>query len=207
MKDPAFLFYYQDFLVGTEFMTHEERGIYITMICHLADKGFLSREHMHSICKGCAFSSLLISKFTVDENGNYFNKRLRAEMEKRRLYTESRRKNAKAYAQHMENENENENINVVKDKKAFNLPTIEEVRAYCKERGNDVDPSKWHNFYSAKGWMIGKNKMKDWKAAVRTWETKHGIVKVKPPEYKTCPEDQEKVSKMIKETLSKMEAA
>jgi hypothetical protein len=52
----------------------------------------------------------------------------------------------------------------------FTPPTLEEVAAYCKERNNGVDPQKWYDFYSAKGWMIGKNKMKDWKAAVRTWE-------------------------------------
>ena len=54
--------------------------------------------------------------------------------------------------------------------KRFIPPTIEEVKAYCQERNNNVDPEKWYDFYSAKGWMIGKNKMKDWKAAVRTWE-------------------------------------
>lgn len=50
------------------------------------------------------------------------------------------------------------------------LPTIEEVKEYCIERKNAVDPEKWFDFYSSKGWMIGKNRMKDWKAAVRTWE-------------------------------------
>jgi hypothetical protein len=52
----------------------------------------------------------------------------------------------------------------------FIPPTLEEVTSYCKERNNSVDPQKWYDFYAAKGWMIGKNKMKDWKAAVRTWE-------------------------------------
>lgn len=52
----------------------------------------------------------------------------------------------------------------------FTPPTIDEVKAYCFERGNKVDADRWYDFYSAKGWMIGKNKMKDWKAAVRTWE-------------------------------------
>ncbi|MBW2003040.1 MAG: hypothetical protein JRI72_00285 [Deltaproteobacteria bacterium] len=54
--------------------------------------------------------------------------------------------------------------------KKFIPPSLEEVKSYCKERGNKVDPAKWHDFYTAKNWMIGKNKMKDWKAAVRTWE-------------------------------------
>lgn len=52
----------------------------------------------------------------------------------------------------------------------FAPPTLEEVKEYCRERGNEVDPEKFIDFYESKGWMIGKNKMKDWKAAVRTWE-------------------------------------
>lgn len=52
----------------------------------------------------------------------------------------------------------------------FIPPTLEEVISYCKERNNSVDPQKWYDFYESKGWMIGKNKMKNWKAAVRTWE-------------------------------------
>lgn len=55
-------------------------------------------------------------------------------------------------------------------RKPFSPPTVEEVRAYCTERGNDVDPEAFVDFYESKGWMIGKNRMKDWKAAVRTWE-------------------------------------
>ena len=57
-----------------------------------------------------------------------------------------------------------------KNIKRFSAPLVDDIRNYCIERKNNVDPVKWFNFYSAKGWMIGKNKMKDWKAAVRTWE-------------------------------------
>lgn len=49
-------------------------------------------------------------------------------------------------------------------------PSIEEVEAYCSERGNRVDPQKWFDYYSSNGWKVGKNPMKDWKACVRTWE-------------------------------------
>lgn len=52
----------------------------------------------------------------------------------------------------------------------FTPPTLEEVTAYCKERGNDVNAEKWFNHYTTVGWMVGKNKMKDWRAAVRKWE-------------------------------------
>lgn len=52
----------------------------------------------------------------------------------------------------------------------FSPPTLDEVRNYCRERQNNVDPERWYDFYQSKGWMVGRNKMKDWKAAVRTWE-------------------------------------
>ena len=59
---------------------------------------------------------------------------------------------------------------ISKKESRFAPPTLEEVRDYCYERKNNIDPSKFIDFYESKGWMIGKNKMKDWKAAVRTWE-------------------------------------
>jgi hypothetical protein len=52
----------------------------------------------------------------------------------------------------------------------FLPPPLEEIKIYCEERKNSVDPQRFLDFYQAKNWMIGKNKMKDWRAAVRTWE-------------------------------------
>ncbi len=49
-------------------------------------------------------------------------------------------------------------------------PTLDEVKAYCDERGNRVDPERFIDYYTSNGWKVGKNPMKDWKAAVRTWE-------------------------------------
>jgi len=67
---------------------------------------------------------------------------------------------------------------------AFTPPTVEEVRAYCQERHNDVNPEKWWDFYQSKNWMIGNNKMKDWKAAVRTWEQRDSrAAPAKKPSY------------------------
>jgi hypothetical protein len=59
----------------------------------------------------------------------------------------------------------------VAPKKGFKIPTIEEVKAYCIERKNNISAERFVNFYQSKDWMIGKNKMKNWQAAVRTWET------------------------------------
>lgn len=64
------------------------------------------------------------------------------------------------------------NPNPREDKRprGFIPPTVEEVAAYCKERGNRVDPNRFVDFYTSKGWMVGKTKMKDWEACVRNWE-------------------------------------
>ena len=56
------------------------------------------------------------------------------------------------------------------EQKKFRKPTVEEVRDYCRERGNNVDAQTFIDFYESKGWRVGNQPMKDWKAAVRTWE-------------------------------------
>ena len=54
--------------------------------------------------------------------------------------------------------------------KRFTPPSLDDVTQYCHERNNQVDPESFIDFYTSKNWMVGKNKMKDWKAAVRNWE-------------------------------------
>ena len=69
------------------------------------------------------------------------------------------------------NDNDNDNERIVDESsKRFIPPTVDMVSEYCFERKNSVDPEEFVDFYTSKGWLIGKNKMKDWKAAVRTWE-------------------------------------
>lgn len=81
------------------------------------------------------------------------------------------------------------NINNINNKKsgAFSPPSLQEVKDYCTERNNKVNPDQFVNFYESKGWFVGKNKMKDWRAAVRTWEKRDsnnsGEVELKVPEY------------------------
>jgi hypothetical protein len=52
----------------------------------------------------------------------------------------------------------------------FTRPAVEEIRAYCRERGNNIDPQRFFDFYEAKGWRVGNQPMQDWQAALRTWE-------------------------------------
>ena len=55
-------------------------------------------------------------------------------------------------------------------RRRFVPPSVEQVAAYCRERGNSIDPDAFVNYYTSKGWTVGRSPMKDWKAAVRTWE-------------------------------------
>jgi hypothetical protein len=190
MKDPAFLFYSQDFLVGTLTMSFEDKGKYITILAYMHQQGRLDEKTI-SLLVGSISDNLRL-KFSVDESGLLFNKKLESEIEKRVKFSESRRNNGLqggrpkketeqkestrlslglASANLVENENENKDI-IKKGVANFIKPSYEEIKQYCIERKNNVDPNKFLNFYEAKGWMIGKNKMKDWKASIRTWESK-----------------------------------
>jgi len=57
-------------------------------------------------------------------------------------------------------------------------PSIDEIKDYCLERNNDIDAEQFYDFYESKNWYVGKNKMKDWRACIRTWEKRQ--VKTKP---------------------------
>ena len=76
---------------------------------------------------------------------------------------------------------EKENI---QKKERFTPPTVEEVEAYCLEKGYSVDPQTFVDFYASKGWMVGKNKMVSWKSCVNTWERNE---KKKKQTYKPKP--------------------
>lgn len=65
--------------------------------------------------------------------------------------------------------NKKENIK----RKSFTKPTIEEIKQYCDERNNSINAEAFYDFYESKDWYVGKNKMKDWKACVRTWEKRN----------------------------------
>lgn len=84
---------------------------------------------------------------------------------------------------------------ITKEKKdIFRKPTFEEVSDYCQERNNGIDAEQFIDYYESKGWMIGKNKMKDWKASVRTWERNR---KNKPKAIKPNPVPEESPFKKL----------
>jgi hypothetical protein len=120
-KDPAFLFYSSDFITGVAFMSDEQVGKYIRLLCMQHLHGRLSEKHMMHICK--TYDADIFAKFKKDDNGLYFNQRVEDEINKRKNFTDSRKANRiskktiisstyeKHMSPHMENENENENEN------------------------------------------------------------------------------------------------
>ena len=93
-------------------------------------------------------------------------------------------------------------------KNNFTKPTIDEIESYCKERNNNVNANRFYDFYESKGWMVGRNKMKDWKACVRTWEARQK--KDKPQKETTIPQwfgkeiEKEKLTKQEQEAMKEM---
>jgi len=183
-KDPAFLFYSSDFLNGVADLTMEERGQFITLLCLQHQKGTLTDKTIRLSLGSVSVD--VLSKFSKDKDGNFYNERLNEEIEKRIQFTESRRNNGSkggrpknntkplGLAKHnlMEdvNENENEDININKSKCTF-----EQVYEYMAIRiGIDqakIEAEKFVNYYTSNGWKVGKNPMKSWGAAANNWIT------------------------------------
>ena len=121
-KDPAVLFYTQDFLVGTITMNYEQRGRYITLLCLQHQKQKLTSKDLKTILTDEDIE--VAEKFPLQSDGFYYNLRMYEEAVKRKNYTESRRNNRKkkddvdisllkeSYVNRMENENEDVNVNV-----------------------------------------------------------------------------------------------
>ena len=73
--------------------------------------------------------------------------------------------------------------------KIFKKPTIAEIHEYCRERGNNINATKFYYYYESKGWKVGKSKMKDWKSAVITWELNQNTVKEETAICNTCKKE------------------
>lgn len=118
------------------------------------------------------------------------------------ITTTKNNKEVKEYKEEIKKEN-------IKRKK-FVKPTVEEVSSYCLERKNKIDAQRFVDYYEAKGWMIGKNSMKDWKAAIRTWEKNDGsfsnktITQEKVPEWFSEEQKQENATEDEQEEMRKI---
>lgn len=176
MKDPAFLFYYQDWLVGTYFLNRREKGAYMDLLCYQADKGKLTMQIIKEVLNGDIEVWDKIKDKFIEENGLYYNRRLMEERSKRLLYTESRRNNrtkkgrniCNTYDPHMENENEDENEdinNIKKVSKKFVAPLLEEVMEYFRINGYSQESgARAWSYYTEGNWHDSTGKpVKNWK--------------------------------------------
>lgn len=119
---------------------------------------------------GVALAIFLLAKPQIDANNKRYENGCKAKKKRTVSETEANSKQDSSECEAKEKEKVKEKVKVKDNNKIFKPPTVDDVRAYCTERSNNVDPQYFVDFYESKGWMIGKNKMKDWKAAVRTWE-------------------------------------
>ena len=118
-KDPAFLFYSSDFLTGTMFMSDEQAGKYIRLLCSQHQHGHVLEKDMMKICK--TYDEDIFEKFVKDDTGKYYNERLEREVNRRTAYSDSRRKNrsikqtdmsniCESHDEHMETETINDTV-------------------------------------------------------------------------------------------------
>lgn len=105
-------------------------------------------------------------QITVDRNKSNGSKGGRPKKEE----TQANPENPVGFLEPRKAEKEKEK-EIEKDKrKRFTPPSLQDIQNYCKERKNSINPEKWMSHYESNGWKVGKNPMKDWRAAVRTWE-------------------------------------
>lgn len=183
-------------------MPYSARCLYFTLLLNADDDGFVNNPKSLMRITGAVNDdmNILISKkfVLIFESGVIVIKHWRIHNTiKNDRYVETKYKEEKACLELDENKaytqingmciqngpESDPQINLIKDNlikgklnmcesKRFTKPTIEQIQSYINEKGYSVDAERFFDFYESKGWMVGKNKMKDWKACVRTWQGK-----------------------------------
>lgn len=88
----------------------------------------------------------------------------------------------------------------------FTIPTVEEVNGFCRERNNSISGQAFYDFYASRGWCIGKQPMRDWKAAVRTWENKRKE-ELASRAQANGPDDMEAAMERVRQRNERLKAA
>lgn len=158
-------------LIGND-LVYVERGSFITSDLKLSGRWGWSKTKVRDFLKLLEKDGMIIKnsdrKKTTIIVVNYDNfQDMKTSKEPQEYHVETTERPQKNTNKNVKNDKNEKKVN---NTVRFTPPDIDMVRDYCIERNNSVDPQAFIDFYSAKGWMIGKNKMKDWKAAVRTWE-------------------------------------
>lgn len=86
----------------------------------------------------------------------------------------------------------------------FRKPSLQDVYLYCLERKNGIDPQQFLDFYESKGWKVGNTPMKDWRAAIRTWESKRKTQPPSPTSARPLPPSQESLSDYYRKLMDEL---
>lgn len=185
MAKESFPLYTDEWLGGTVGMSLEEKGGYIELLILQFKTGHFTTEKAVLIMPN--FMRILCQnpckKFVKDRAGLWYNRRMdlikkeireaekikEKESIKEREYKKGEEIKEDTYLFKKE-ELEQTTIRNPNKQRLIIPPQIEWVKVYCDGRKNGIDAQSFIDFYTSKGWMIGKNRMKDWEAAVRTWE-------------------------------------
>lgn len=160
--------FYRSFFEAVEDLPPEDFKQAVTAIMRYALDGTADDV------KGVAKSILIMARPQIDKNNKRYENGTRGgrKLNDNQTITKSEPKCISPKP----NENVNDNVNDIKEntlksvkEKRFAPPNPEDVREYCREKGLSVDADRFVDFYESKNWYVGKNKMKDWKAAVRNW--------------------------------------
>lgn len=155
---------FTDFVADMKELGEAERGRLFTAMLEYAETG------EEPALRGNERFVWGTAKKNIDNQRDSYEKRCEINRQNITNRYESLRTVTNAYESKQDKDKEKDKEKNKKTIKRFTPPTVEEVRSYCTERGNNVDPQTFVDFYEAKGWMVGSNHMKDWRACVRTWE-------------------------------------
>ena len=157
--------FYRSFFEAVEDLPPEDFKQAVTAIMRYALDGTADDV------KGVAKSILIMARPQIDKNNKRYENGTRGGRKPNDNQTIT--KTEPKCISSKPNVNANDNVNDIKEntlksvkEKRFAPPTPENVREYCREKGLSVDADRFFDFYESKNWYVGKNKMKDWKAAV-----------------------------------------
>lgn len=205
-----------DFNNATRHLTRVERSVYRdateryydTEVLLTKDISLLERKLMCRTDEEKEALKAVLAEFFIEKEDGYFHERCEAEIEKYRANSTAKARAGKASAEARKKKREQKSTGVeqvldsvqqtnnqelitnnqeLNKKRRFTPPSLKEVTSYCQERKNQVDPQSFIDHYEANGWMRGKNKIKDWKACVRTWEKNSKSESKSIPDKKNPP--------------------
>jgi hypothetical protein len=180
-EKPAFLFYAQDFLVGTLALPMDDRGKYITLLCYMHEHGRMTPDMVMQLIG--EISKPLQAKFKTDEAGLWFNQRLEKEIKERQRFIESKQRNGKKGGRPKGkttslDHSEGESLFAVESAPLEGgevAPTNQDVKNCFMSRGlsaveAEYETLKFMTYYTGRGWKTNKNELiKDWRSAVTNW--------------------------------------